>query len=173
MVLWTPAVQSVKWLLTLIFSSPDNSSPVNNIRAWSICLDVRKAFDTVLHHLLLSKVENFGFDLGFLHLFSSYFLNRYQSVRINNFVSFSLPVTSGVPEGSGPEGTGPARIRFIHQSHCRWYFKQSLLFVCWWSQIFHFCIWVLCSERYRFSTTVVFSQLAGIPSFQLQSPKFR
>ena len=81
--------------LDLIYSSRDT-----NIPALSIYFDVRKAFDTVSHHLLQSKLENFGFDLGFLHLFNSYLLKRYQSVRINKFVSFPLPVTSGVPQGS-------------------------------------------------------------------------
>ena len=78
--------------LDLVYSSRDN----NNL-ASSIYFDVRKAFDTVPHHWLLSELENFGFDLGFLHVFNSYFLNRYQSVKS---VSLPLPVTSGVPDGS-------------------------------------------------------------------------
>ena len=81
--------------LDLVYSSRDN-----NIPALSLYFDVRKAFDTVPHHLLLSKLEYFGFDLGFLHLFNSFLLNRYQSVRINKYVSFPLPVTSGVPQCS-------------------------------------------------------------------------
>ena len=48
----------------------------------------------------LSKLEKFGLNLGFLHLFNSYLLNRYQSVRINKSVSFPLPVTSAVSQGS-------------------------------------------------------------------------
>ena len=79
--------------LDLVYSCCDN-----NIPALSTYFDGRKAFDTVPHHLMLSKLENFGFDLGFLHLFNSYLLNRYQKVRINKSVCFSLPVTSGVPQ---------------------------------------------------------------------------
>ena len=56
--------------------------------ALSIYFDVGEAFDTVPHHMLLSKLENFRFDLGFLHLFNSYFPNRYQSVEIKKSVSF-------------------------------------------------------------------------------------
>ena len=89
------AVSQMITYLDLVYSSRDN-----NIPALSIYFDVRKAFDTVPHHLLLYKLENFGFDLGFLYLFSSYLLNRYQSVRINKSVSFLLPFTSGVPQGS-------------------------------------------------------------------------
>ena len=81
--------------LDLVYSSRDK-----NIPALSIYFDVRKAFDTVPHHLLLFKLENIGFDPGFLHLFNSYLLNRYQSVKIVKSVSFPLPVTSGVPQGS-------------------------------------------------------------------------
>ena len=77
--------------LDLVYSCCDN-----NIPALSTYFDGRKAFDTVPHHLLLSKLENFGIDLGFLHLFNSYLLNRYQNARINKSVCFSLPVTSGV-----------------------------------------------------------------------------
>ena len=88
-------VSQVITYLDLVYSSRDN-----NIPALSIYFDARKAFDTVPHHLLLSKLENFGFDLGFLYLFNSYLLNRYQSVRMNKSVSFPLPVLSGVPKGS-------------------------------------------------------------------------
>ena len=78
--------------LDLVYSSRDN-----NILASSIYFDALKAFDTVPHHWLLSKLENFGFDLGFLQLFNSYFLNRYQSAKS---VCLPLTVTSGVPQRS-------------------------------------------------------------------------
>ena len=81
--------------LDLVYSSRDKIIP-----ALFIYFDVRKAFDPVPHHFLLSKLEDLGFDLGFLHLFNLYLLNRYQSVRINNSVSFRLPGTSCVPQGS-------------------------------------------------------------------------
>ena len=53
-------VSEIITYLDLVYSSRDN-----NIPALSIHFDVRKEFDTVPHHLLLSKLENFGFDLGF------------------------------------------------------------------------------------------------------------
>ena len=81
--------------LDLVYSSRDKIIP-----ALCIYFVVRKAIDTAPHHLLLSKLENSGFDLGFLHLFNSYLLNRHQSVKIIKSVSFPLPVTSGVPQGS-------------------------------------------------------------------------
>ena len=62
--------------------------------------DVTKAFDSVSHHLLLSKPEKFSFDRNFLELFNSYLFGRSQSVRINPSISSALPVTSGVPQGS-------------------------------------------------------------------------
>ena len=81
--------------LDLVYSSCDNIIP-----ALSTIFDFGKAFDSVPHHLLLSKLENFGLDLDFFHLFNSYLLNQYQNVRINKFVSFPPRVASGVPQGS-------------------------------------------------------------------------
>ena len=68
--------------------------------AVAVYFDVTKAFDSVSHHLLLSKLEKFSFDRNFLDLFNSYLFGRYQSVRINQSISSALPVTSGVPQGS-------------------------------------------------------------------------
>ena len=49
--------------LDIVYKSQDNSSS-----ALSVFCDIRKAFDTVPHHLLLSKLQVLGFCLGFLSL---------------------------------------------------------------------------------------------------------
>ena len=65
-----------------------------------ICLDFSKAFDSVHHHLLLYKLQAFGFISTLLNWLSHYLHGRSQSVIIEGKVSPSLPVKSGVPQGS-------------------------------------------------------------------------
>ena len=81
--------------LDAVYSSRDTNSS-----AVSVYFDIRKAFNSVPHIKLLSKLANFGFDSDFLHLIHSYLTNRSQCVKINQTLSSPLPVTSGVPQGS-------------------------------------------------------------------------
>ena len=69
---------------------------------YSACffLDLRKAFDTVNHEILIKKLEHFGFRGQCSDYIRSYYSNRQQYVRINGFNSSSEPVVSGVPQGS-------------------------------------------------------------------------
>ena len=71
-----------------------------NIEVTSVYFDYRKAFDSVSHDKLLSKMAYMGFDEPFLKLFRSYLTDRLQAVKINDAVSSFMPVTSGVPQGS-------------------------------------------------------------------------
>ena len=63
-------------------------------------LDFKKAFDTVPHDLLINKVENLGVGGNFLKIVASYLSNRKQYVKVNDSESETVPVTSGVPQGS-------------------------------------------------------------------------
>ena len=65
-----------------------------------VFLDLKKAFDTVSHRILLNKLGNFGFNLTTVEWFKSYLNNRHQYVRFNNINSETLPVCYGVPQGS-------------------------------------------------------------------------
>ena len=66
----------------------------------SIMLDLSKAFDTVDHNILLSKLYNYGIR-GVSHkLIKSYLSERKQYVFCNDTVSETLPVSVGVPQGS-------------------------------------------------------------------------
>ena len=76
-----------------------HSSRHTNFSAVFVYFDIRKAFDSVPHNKLLSKLANFGFDSEFLHLLHSYLTNRSQCVKIYQTLSSPLPVTSGVPQG--------------------------------------------------------------------------
>lgn len=66
----------------------------------ALYLDIKKAFDTVDHRILLDKLEKCGIRGLSLNWFSTYLRNRYQVVRIGDGVSRPQTVMSGVPQGS-------------------------------------------------------------------------
>lgn len=68
--------------------------------ALGVFIDLKKAFDTVSHSLLLKKLEHIGIIGPALKILKSYLENRYQIVKIGNYESSSEPVTCGVPQGS-------------------------------------------------------------------------
>ena len=65
-----------------------------------IYLDMTKAFDKVNHELLINKLRRFGFKTNLLNWFQSYLYHRRQQVTVLGSTSSSLPVTSGVSQGS-------------------------------------------------------------------------
>ena len=62
-------------------------------------LDLKKAFDTVSHNILLSKLDYYGIRGMTLKLMNSY-LQRKQYVLINNIESKLQSNNYGVPQGS-------------------------------------------------------------------------
>ena len=65
-----------------------------------VYLDFRKAFDSVPHSKLLSKLRSYGITGTLWRWFDAYLNNRTQYVRINNTLSHSVNVTSGILQGS-------------------------------------------------------------------------
>jgi hypothetical protein len=63
-------------------------------------LDLSKAFDSVPHSLLLSKVLSFGFCGKLYSWLTNYLENRTQKVLVEGYHSRSQHVLSGVPQGS-------------------------------------------------------------------------
>ena len=61
---------------------------------------VKKAFDTVNHSILLSKLDHYGIRGSVNTWFQSYLSNRTQFVTVNGHNSTSLPITCRVPQGS-------------------------------------------------------------------------
>ena len=54
-----------------VYKSIDNNTP-----SVSVYFDVKKAIDTVPHHVLIYKLQLFGFDNAFIDLITSYLTNR-------------------------------------------------------------------------------------------------
>ena len=68
--------------------------------AIAIFCDLRKAFDTVNHKILLDKMKKLGIDGVELRWFESYLANRRQLVHISGQNSNILEISTGVPQGS-------------------------------------------------------------------------
>ena len=65
-----------------------------------VFLDLKKAFDTVDHSILLNKLISFNLGINTRLWFKSYLEDRKQSVKNGGIKSSYLPVTHGVPQGS-------------------------------------------------------------------------
>ena len=63
-------------------------------------LDLKKAFDTVNHSILISKLYKYGIRGPTLEWFKSYLSNRQQYVQIHKTKSDTKPITCGIPQGS-------------------------------------------------------------------------
>ena len=65
-----------------------------------IFIDLRKAFDTVNHNILLMKLEHYGIRESALLWFAAYLNKRKQFVSINGENSELRELSCGVPQGS-------------------------------------------------------------------------
>lgn len=65
-----------------------------------IYTDFSKAFDTVNHKMLISKLEVLGVRGTLLSWLGSYLIGRKQYVKLKGYVSKDICVASGVPQGS-------------------------------------------------------------------------
>ena len=66
----------------------------------AVFVDLRKAFDTVDHNILVRKLECYGIDELNLQWCVNYLTNRFQSTLANGKLSSSKEITCGVPQGS-------------------------------------------------------------------------
>ena len=65
-----------------------------------VFIDLKKAFDTVNHNILLDKLNYFGFRGIVNQWLYSYLSNRAQTTEIGSHISSKLNINCGVPQGS-------------------------------------------------------------------------
>ena len=65
-----------------------------------IFIDLKKAFDTVNHSILLKKLEHYGIRGIPFQCLEYYLSNRTQYVSVNGHTLEQLSITRGVPQGS-------------------------------------------------------------------------
>ena len=65
-----------------------------------IAIDLQKAFDTIDHEILLSKMPLFGFSNNTIKWFRSYLSNRTFHVSLSSYMSSAGKLVCGVPQGS-------------------------------------------------------------------------
>ena len=78
----------------IITALDNHNTPLN------IFLDLSKAFDTLDHTILLDKLLYYGIRSTAYNLLRSYLANREQFVELNDTASKTLPIVTGVPQGS-------------------------------------------------------------------------
>ena len=72
----------------------------NNQFSAGIFIDLKKAFDTVDHNILLQKLNHYGIRGKTLDMLTSYLSNRSHCTQINNTFSNFVKQNHGVPQGS-------------------------------------------------------------------------
>uniref|UniRef100_A0A3P9LRF3 Reverse transcriptase domain-containing protein n=1 Tax=Oryzias latipes TaxID=8090 RepID=A0A3P9LRF3_ORYLA len=65
-----------------------------------LLLDLSSAFDTISHSILLNRSSSIGISGTVLSWFHSYLSDRTQFIQLKSFTPHSVPITTGVPQGS-------------------------------------------------------------------------
>ena len=119
-------------------------------------IDLKKAFDTVDHEILLDKLNFFGFRGIVNKWFSSCLTNRAQTTEINAYISDKEAVSCGVPQGSI---LGPL-LFFLYINDIQHCSRKLKFFLC--------CGWYSCSLFPRKSQVIRINSVYECWTEQLQ-----
>ena len=89
-----------RFLRAIIISYREMADLLDRGYSGTILMYLSKAFDTLNHDLLISKLHAYGFENGALRLIRSYLSNRWQRTKVNTSFSSWSELISGVPQGS-------------------------------------------------------------------------
>ena len=100
----------------------------------ALFLDLSKAFDTMSHDLILSKLSDFGVAPLEREWFADYLFRRIQLVQVEHQYSSPFTIISGVPQGSI---LGPLLFliffddlqKQLSEAHCIQYADDTVVFV--------------------------------------------
>lgn len=82
-------------LTTTVYNALDEKE-----KCLGIYIDLKKAFDSISHIKLISKLQSIGLTSNVLSWFRSYLSNRCQQVKINNKTSHATSTNFGIPQGT-------------------------------------------------------------------------
>ena len=81
-----------------------NEQVIKNLEKKKVCailfIDLKAAFDTIDHKLLIEKLDHYGIRDNILSLLTSYLFKRKQYIKSGDIESSILLVLCGVPQGS-------------------------------------------------------------------------
>ena len=72
----------------------------NGLISGVLFLDLKKAFDTINHEILISKLKSYGVKGHSLKWFKSYIQGRKQVCSVNNKLSNTREINCRIPQGS-------------------------------------------------------------------------
>ena len=86
---------ALMWIIENIQTQLDDNKYVGGV-----FVDLKRAFDTVDHYILIEKLDHYGFRGVAKDWFKSYLKGRRQFVEIENETSLTWEILTGVPQGS-------------------------------------------------------------------------
>lgn len=87
-------------ILHLLSHVSEASNKINRELTMAIFIDLKKAFDTISHDILINKLNKYGIRGVANNWIKSYLTNRKQFVQYKDAHSTTQTITSGIPQGS-------------------------------------------------------------------------